>query len=278
MGFVVFLATPILASAFYSLTDFNLFQAPEFVGLDNYRRLLEDDRFNKAVFNTLYLTVIGVPLSLLLALGVAIVLNLPVKGQPLFRAVVYLPAIVPVVVSTYVWRWLLNAQYGYINTMLGWFGLPQPLWLQDPGWTKPAILVIGFWMVGGTSIIYLAALQGVPTELREAARVDGAGPVARFRHVDLPFISPVTLFQVIVMLIISMQVFTQPFLLAQTRLNSASGGPDDSLLTYSMYIFQNAFGFLKMGYASAMAWVLFLATMLVTSVILWTSKRWVHYD
>lgn len=278
LGFAAFIATPIALSAYYSFTDFNIFQAPTWVGLDNYTALLGTERFWKAAFNTVYLTVIGVPLGLVLALAIALVLNLPIRGQALYRAVVYLPSIVPLVVGVYVWRWLLNAQYGYINAALGALGLPQPLWLDDPTWTKPAVLLIGFWMVGGTAIIYLAALRNVPPELYEAATLDGAGALARFRHITWPTISPITLFQLVVGVIGGLQIFTQPYLLAQDGFNSGGGGAQDSMLTLGTYIFQTAFTQFRMGYASAIAWLLFLVTLLVSGLVLAGSRRWVHYD
>lgn len=277
IGGSVFIAYPVLASAFYSFTDFNLFQEPSFVGLDNYARMGEDTMFWKAVTNTVVLTVFGVPLTIVIALAGAHVLNLPVRGQPIYRALVYLPTIVPAVVGGYLWRWLLNTQYGFINYFLGLLHLPQPEWLEQPDWGKPAILLMCLWTVGGTMIIYLAALKEVPRELYEAAEIDGAGWFTRFRYVTWPTISPVTLFQVIVTVIAYLQIFTQPYLLTQTRGNGAAAGPGQSMISYAMYLYQNAFVFLKMGYASAMAWVLFLVTLLIALVLLWSSKRWVHY-
>jgi len=277
IGFSIFIAYPIAASAYYSFTDFNLFQAPEWVGFDNYTELAGDNVFWTALVNTLILTVTGVPLSIILGIAGAHLLNFPVRGQPLYRALVYLPTIVPIVVGGYLWRWLLNAQYGFINYFLSLFGISGPGWLVEPEWTKPAIVMMSLWTVGGTMIIYLAALKDVPHELYEAAELDGAGAISRFRHITWPTISPVTLFQVIVNLIAWLQIFTQPYLLSQTRLNAASGGPGNSMLTYAMYLFQNAFSFLKMGYASAMAWILFLITLAITIVILVSARRWVHY-
>ncbi|MBN9344660.1 MAG: sugar ABC transporter permease, partial [Devosia sp.] len=256
--------------------DFNLFQSPDWVGLQNYERLAQDSSFWKALANTFVLTATGVPLSIGIGIAGAHLLNLPVRGQPLFRALVYLPTIVPVVVGGYLWRWMLNSQYGFINYFLGLLGITGPGWLVQPEWTKPAIVLMTLWTVGGTMIIYLAALKDVPGELYEAAEIDGAGPFSRFLHITWPTISPVTLFQVIVNVIAWLQIFTQPYLLAQTRLNNASSGPGESMLTYAMYLFQNAFSFLKMGYASAMAWILFLLTLAVTLVILIGSRRWVH--
>lgn len=277
IGFVVFIAYPIVASAFYSFTDFNLFQAPEWVGLANYERMATDETFWIALWNTLYMTVFGVPLAIGIAIMGAHLLNFPVRGQPLYRAMIYLPSIVPVVVGGYLWRWLLNAQYGFVNHFLGLVGITGPSWLQEPEWGKPAIILMSLWTVGGTMIIYLAALKDVPRELFEAAEMDGAGWFARFRHITWPTLSPVTLFQVIVSIIGYLQIFAQPYLLSQTRLNSVGSGPGQSMLSYAMYLFQNAFVFLKMGYASAMAWVLFLITLIITLIVLGTSKKWVHY-
>lgn len=277
IGFAVFIAYPILASFRYSFTDFNLFQEPQSVGLDNYARMLSDERLWQSLGNTLYLTALGVPLTIVIALAGAHVLNMPVRGQPLFRALVYLPTIVPVVVGGYLWRWLLNAQYGFVNHGLNLLGIPGPLWLENPDWSRPAIVLMSLWTVGGTMVIYLAALKDVPADLYEAAAIDGAGTWRRFTHITWPALSPVTLFQVIVTLIGFLQIFAQPYLLTQTRLNTSSGGPEDTMLSYAMYLFQNAFVFLKMGYASAMAWVLFLITLVITAVLLLTSRRWVHY-
>ncbi|WP_348787334.1 sugar ABC transporter permease [Leifsonia sp. NPDC080035] len=277
VGFAVLYGYPILASAYYSFTDFNLFQAPQWVGLDNYTGLFDDPNFWKSLWNTLYLTIFGVPIALAIALAGAHLLNFPVRGQPLYRALVYLPSIVPMVVGGYLWRWLLNTQYGFVNYFLSLFGVDGPNWLQEPDWSKPSILLMTWWTVGGTMIIFLAALKDVPHELYEAAELDGAGAWRRFTNVTWPVISPITLFQVIVSLIGFLQIFTQPYLLSQERLNSASAGPGGSMLTYAMYLYQNAFVFLKMGYASAMAWILFLVTLVVTLIVLATSKRWVHY-
>jgi len=281
LGFLVFTAGPIVASAYYSLTTFNLFQAPDFVGLDNYQKLMNDGNFRQSVFNTAYLTVIGLPMSLVLALISAMVLTLPVRGQALYRAIVYLPSIVPTIVATYVWRWMLTGPWGLVNYLLSLVHVPFPPWLGDPEWTKPAAILISFWTIGGMTIIYLAALKNVPRDLYQAAEVDGAGPWRKFIDITLPSISPVTLFLLIVGVIAWLQIFAQPYLLVQSGgsgfYNAVTGGPGNSLLTFTMYLFENAFVFLKMGMASAMAWMLFVVTMLVTAIILLTSRNWVHY-
>lgn len=278
LGFLIFQLYPILASGYYSLTEYNLFTDPIWIGLENYREIFADERFYTSLLNTLYMTVFGVPLGLGLALICALALNAPSRLQPLYRAIVYLPTVVPVVAATYLWRWLLNSQYGYVNQILGWFGLYQPLWQEDPFWTKPALILIGFWTVGGTTIIYLAALKEVPRTYYEAAEIDGASWWSKFWHITWPAISPVTLFQLIIGVIASLQYFTQAYLFAQERLNTSSGGPSDSLLMYGMYIFQNAFVYLDMGYASALAWLLFVLSLVLTIVILGFASRWVHYE
>ncbi len=276
VGFLFLFAYPIAASAYYSFTDFNLFQSPTWVGWDNYAQMFENPTFWQSLGNTLYLTVVGVPLAIVISLAGAHLLNFPVRGQPLYRALVYLPSIVPIVVGGYLWRWLLNTQYGFFNYILSWFGIDGPAWLTDADWTRPAILLMSFWTVGGTTIIYLAALKDVPQQLYEAAELDGAGAWRKFLNVTWPMISPVTLFQVIVTLIAFLQIFTQPFILSQQRLNTPSAGPDGSMLTFAMSLYQNAFVFLKMGYASGMAWILFLVTLTITLVVLATSRKWVH--
>ncbi len=278
IGFLVFQAYPIAASGYYSFTEYGLFDDPVWIGLENYRELLDDDRFYKGIYNTLYMTVIGVPLGLALALVCALALNSPSRLQPLYRAVVYLPTVVPVVAATYLWRWLLNSQYGYVNVLLGNLGLPQPLWQEDPFWTKPALVLIGLWTIGGTTIIYLAALKEVPRSYYEAAEIDGANWWSKFWNITWPAISPVTLFQLIIGVIASLQYFTQAYLFAQQRLNVASGGPEDSLLMYGMYVFQNAFSYLDMGYASALAWILFMISLVMTLIILGFASKWVHYE
>ena len=247
------------------------------MGFHNYQALFNDPRFYKSLYNTMYLTIVGVPLGLALALLCALALNVNVRGQPIYRAILYLPTVVPVVAATYLWRWLLNAQYGYINQLLQGLHLGQPLWLQDPIWTKPALILIGLWGVGTTTIIYLAALQEVPKMYYEAAAIDGANWLQKFWNITWPAISPVTLFQLVIGLLGSFQYFTQAYVLAQTSLNSPSGGPEDSMLMYGLYLFQNAFVYLKMGYASAMAWILFAISLAVTWFVLHFSRRWVHY-
>jgi multiple sugar transport system permease protein len=277
IGFTVFIAYPIIASLKYSFTNYNLFQTPVNVGLGNYATMLHDSRLITSVENTLLFAGVGVPLNIGLALAGAHLLNLPLRGQPLYRAMVYLPTIVPVVVGAYLWRWLLNPQYGFVDHLLRAAHLPDPNWLLEPGWARTAVIILSVWTVGGTMIVYLAGLREVPMDLYEAASLDGAGVLAKFRHITWPSLTPITLFQTIVLTIAYLQIFAQPYLLAQSRLNEATAGPGDSMLSYSMYLFQSAFVNLKMGYASAMAWVLFVFTMLLTFALLGSARKWVHY-
>ncbi|RZA11570.1 MAG: sugar ABC transporter permease [Proteobacteria bacterium] len=279
IGFVLLYSWPILASGYYSLTDFSLFKAPRFVGLANYERMLNDDKFWKSLYNTLYFTFVGVPVDIAISLAGAHILNMKLRGQALWRALIYLPSIVPVVAAGFLWRWLLNAQYGFVNEIARWFGLPQPNWLLDSAWGGISVLILMLWTVGGTMLIYLAALKDVPVDLYEAAELDGASHWRRFVDITWPMVSPVTLFQIIVLLIAFLQVFTQPFVLSKDPGLTAQSaiGPGDSMLTYSIYLFQNAFMFLKMGYASAMAWVLLFVTLGITLLVLWSARKWVFY-
>ncbi|MFT8593796.1 MAG: sugar ABC transporter permease [Bifidobacterium sp.] len=282
VGFVLLIGYPMIASAFYSFTEFSIFTSPKWVGMQNFLQLSSDSTFWKALFNTIILTLIGVPATIVIGLLGAHILNFSIRGQAVWRGLVYLPVIVPMVVSSYLWRWMLNSKYGFVNSTLAFFHLPQPDWLTEPAWGKPAILLIALWTTGQTIIIYLAALRDVPKDLYEAAQLDGAGAWKRFLYITWPQLTPITLFQIIVVMISYLQVFTQPYLLTQSTAvgngSAASGGPGNSMLSLSMYLFQNAFTYLKMGYASAMAWVLFIITLVITLLLILSSRRWVHYD
>ena len=273
IGLVLFTIGPMIASLYYSFTDFNIMTAPKWVGMHNYQSVFADPRFYKSLENTAYLTFIGVPLGLAFALGVALILNLkeaPARG--LARALSYIPAIIPSAVVAYLWRWMFNGRYGLINVVLTKLGIPAPNWLLDPAWTRPAVILISLWTVGGTTVIYLAALRDVPRELMEAAALDGCGVLRRFRYVTLPAIAPVTVFQLIAGLLGGLQNFTIPYLLGSGGFNMSTGGPDETWLTYAVYLYQNAFSYFKMGYASALAWILFIIALILTAVILRLSK------
>jgi multiple sugar transport system permease protein len=274
LGFLAFTLYPTISSFYYSLTDFSLIKPPVWVGLANYRQLLgSDPDFRHALANTLFMTCFGVPLQLLWGFFTALLLNLPVRGQPLFRTIYLLPSVMPVVASALLWIWILNPQLGPVNYLLEALHLPSPNWFGDPVWTKPSLIIMTLWAIGSTTVIYLAGLQGIPQELYEAASIDGAGTLRKLWHITVPLVSPITLFNLITGLIWSLQIFTEAFVIG----GGASGGAQGSLLFYAVYLYSNAFSYLKMGYASAMAWILFVITLTVSLILLRTSRRWTHY-
>jgi multiple sugar transport system permease protein len=272
IGFTVFIAYPILASLYYSFCSYDAIRPPHWVGLQNYQRLFtQDDLFWKSLWNTLYMVLFGLPLSIAASLGIALLLNQKVKGMAFYRTLYYLPSITPVIATSILWLWLLNPEMGLVNVLLQHLGIPHPpAWLTDPLWAKPALILMGLWAAGGSMVIYLAGLQDVPVSLYEAASLDGAGRLAQFRHVTLPMLTPVLLFNLIMGLIGSFQYFTQAYVMT-------NGGPEDSTTFYALHLFNRAFQDFKMGYASAMAWVLFLLTLACALVIFRTSARWVYY-
>ena len=282
IGFLAFSLYPICISFYYSLCDFNIFQAPKWVGLDNYSQLFADEKFFKSLWNTFYMVFLATPINLIAALLLAVILNQKIKALSVFRTIFYLPSIVPTVASSLLWLWILNPQSGIINQGLKLLGLPQPNWLTDPVFTKPALILMSVWSVGGMMIIFLASLQDVPRSHYEAAQIDGANAVKQFFHITLPAISPVIFFQLIMSIINYFQYFTQAYLLINgssggSGLNAESGGAENSLLFYSLYLFHNAFGYFKMGKASAMAWILFVIVLVITAIIFKTQDRWVTY-
>jgi multiple sugar transport system permease protein len=277
IGVLAFLAYPMVASLYYSFTRYDIPLDPIWVGLANYTRLLTSDRFfPKALWNSAYLTVIGIPIQLIFALFCAMLLNLKIRGQAIWRTIYVLPTLMPAVVTAILWNWILNPNLGLVNNVLKMFGITGPLWFANADWAKPSIIIMLTWGVGGMTIIYLAALQGVPAELYEAAELDGAGSWGRFANVTLPMISPVTLFQLITSILWSLQFFTAAYIIGGGGGNP--GAPQGSLLFYGLYLYVQAFEYLRMGYASAMAWILFVISVLVTVIVLRGSSRWTHYD
>lgn len=264
IGLSVFTVYPVAASLFYSFCDYSILKSPVWIGGENYAQLWADDVFWRSLRNTLFYAGLSVPLGTGVALGLALLLNNQVRGLTFFRVCFYLPSIVPIVASAMLWTWILNGQFGLLNAVLGpvlgVFGVEPPLWLSDPAWAKPALILMSLWGVGNAMVIYLAGLQGVPVHLYEAAAIDGAGAWQRFRHVTVPMLAGVIYFNVIMAIIGALQVFTQPFIIAALSGggDGTSGSPARSTLFYSIYLFSTAFYDLRMGYASAMAYVLFL--------------------
>jgi multiple sugar transport system permease protein len=271
-GFVGLLLVPIGLSFYYSLCDYSLLQPPLYVGLDNYRDLLADEVFWKSLGNTAYYAAMALPGGLLVSLGLALALNVRTAGQSVYRTIVFLPSLVPVVASAMVWLWLFNAKLGLINSVLAMAGVEGPGWLTDPRWAMPALAIMSLWGVGHTVVIYLAGLQDVPVELYEAAAMDGAGPWRRLWHVTLPLLSPVIFFNLVMAIIQALQVFTIPYIM------TPGGNPARATYFYTMYLYDNAFTYPKMGYASAMAWIQLAIILALTALAFWSARKWVHYQ
>lgn len=274
VGFLALTVGPMLASLYFSFTSYDLFTAPQWVGIQNYVDLLTaDGQFRHAMFNTFYFVALGLPLNLIVALATALLLNERLKGITLFRAVYYVPSLVPAVASGVLWISLFDPQYGMLDAVLRFLHLPPIDWLIDPRWIKPAIIITLLWGVGGGMIIYLAGLQNIPEHLYEAAKIDGAGAWSRFRHVTLPLLTPSILFQLIIGLIGTFQLFDQIYVLTSNR-------PGEDSITFMYYLFQTAFGSEtnQMGYASAQAWIFFAIVMAATGLVFKTSARWVFYE
>jgi len=277
IGFVVFTVGPMIASMVLSFTDCDAIpMTPDaFVGGANYARMVEDPRVWISLSNTLFFTVLYVPLSMSLALGLATLLDRVVRGAGIFRTAFYLPNITPAVAVGGLFLLLLNGQQGIVNQVLRSIGIPAPSWLNDPAWIKPGIVMMMLWSIGGTVVIYFAALRNVPRELYEAATVDGAGAWARFRSITVPFISGALFFTLIINTIAALQLFSEVYTMFFGR--QTSGASERSALFYVIYIFRNAFEFKKMGYASALAWLLFVVIVVISIIQVRASRRFVYY-
>jgi multiple sugar transport system permease protein len=273
IGLAVFTVYPVAASLYYSFCDYDVLSKPVWVGLLNYTDMASDRVFWQSVGNTLVFNLIALPLGLVAALALALLLNQPVRARGAFRAVYYLPSLVPAVASAMIWLWILNGRLGLLNTALGAVGIHHPpQWLADPAWTKPSLALMSLWGCGNTVVIYLAALQGVPRSLIEAAMIDGASAWDRLVSVTLPAISPVIYFNLIIGIIGGLQVFVPAFVMW------GGGGPNRSVLFYALYLYQNAFEYRQMGYACAMAWMLCLLILALTWLASLSSRRLVHYQ
>ena len=274
IGFLIFTLWPLASSIYFSFTKYDVVSSPQWVGLDNYRRLFTDDRrFIVSIKNSLIYTALYVPLHVITALAISLLLNQARRMSGIYRTLYYLPSITPTVATAYLWIWILNPNDGIVNRTLRAMNLPAPAWTVDPFWTKPTIVVSQLWLMGGAMIIFLAGLKGVPQELYEAARLDGAGVWHRLRDVTIPMLSGVIFFVTTISIINAIQVFTQGYVMFDK-----DGGPRNSALFIVMYLFKRAFEFFQMGYASAIAWVLFLIIVAVTLVQFRLSKRWLYYE
>lgn len=272
IGFVLFMGGPIVASLVLSFFRWKLIEPPVFVGLDNYVEMFTaDPLFPQSLKVTGLYVLIAIPAGQLLALWLALLLNQKIRFLGFWRSLFYLPSVIGGVAVTVLWLWMYQPDYGIINSLLEVVGLKGPNWLYSESWSLPALMIKSLWGVGGSMVIYLAGLQGVPQELQEAAQVDGAGEVQMFFKITLPMISPVIFFNVIMAVILGIQTFVEPYLMT-------AGGPSNTTLFLGLYLYQAAFRFLKMGYASAMAWIMFIIIMTVTLLQFKFSERWVYYE
>lgn len=271
IGFLGFTLYPIASSFYYSFTRYDLLRDPVFLGLDNYINLLTDDEdFRTVAYNTLWWVVFSAPLGVLSAFLMALLLNTSIVARSFFRAVFFFPSIVPVVVTAFVWQFLLNVQYGAVNSTLQFLGLPIVPFLSNPDIVKPTLVMIHMWAQGAAMVIFLATLQDVPRSLYEAATMDGANAFRRLWNVTIPMVSPVILFNMVMSFIGGFQYFTLPWLLTQ-------GGPNQATEFYSLFLYRNAFIYLRMGKANALAWLLFVVIILFTTILFRASGRWVYY-
>jgi multiple sugar transport system permease protein len=271
IGFVLWTIGPMIASLVIAFTNWDLITSPEFVGLRNFETLIKDDLSWQALKVTFIYAFTAVPLSIVIGMLLALLLNAKIRGQNFYRTAFYLPSVLSGVAVALLWRWLFSTEFGLFNTLLYYVGIRGPSWLGDPGWALPSLVFMSLWGVGAGTIIYLAGLQGIPTDLYEAAEVDGAAGWRRFWNITIPMMTPVLFFQLVTGIILALQVFTQAFIMT-------SGGPNNATLFYLLYLYRNAFEYFRMGYASALAWVLFMFILALTLVLYRSSNYWVYYE
>lgn len=271
IGFGVFMLYPLVASIYYSFCDYSVLKPPVWIGGENYAELMGDEVFWLTLKNTAIYAAFALPLGMVVAIGLAMLLNTKVKGMTFYRTVFFLPSLVPMVSLAVLWLWVLNGEHGVLNEVLRLVGIQGPNWLGDVAWSKPSLVLLGVWGVGNAVLIYLAGLQDVPVSLLEAAELDGASAWGKTRNVTIPMISPVILFNLIMGIIGTLQVFTVPYVMFP------GGSPARSTYFYAMYLFDNAFRYNKMGYASAMGWIMFLVILALTMLALKLSEKHVHY-
>lgn len=272
IGFLVFMGFPILYSLYLSFTSYNIYSPPKWIGLHNYRVMFtQDPLFFKSLGNTLYYVALSVPLNTILGVLIAVLMNQKVFGIRAFRTIYFLPSVVSGVAVALLWQWILDGNFGLLNTFLANFGIVGPGWLTDEAWAKPSMVLMNLWAVGGTMIIYLAGLQGVPRSLYEASIVDGAGRIRQFWNITIPMLTPTIFYNVIMGVLGGFQIFIQAYIMT-------GGGPNNSTMFYALHLYNKAFKDLQMGYASALAWVLLIISLALTLIIFKTSSRWVYYE
>lgn len=273
LGLLVFYAYPLLSSIYYGFTSYSILSPGEFVGLENYKELASDTVFLKSVSNTLIFTVMSVPVNILLGIAIALLLNANIAGRGIYRTIFFIPTLVPVVATATVWKWILNSNYGLLNNIIGVFGIDPIPWLASAQWSKISLVIISAWGIGQAIVVNLSGLQDISREYYEAADIDGANAFQKARRITLPLLTPVIFYNVVMGMINALQIFTLPYTITR-----GEGSPTHSLTFYVMYLYNNAFGYMKMGYASAMAWILFVIILLMTLLVFRSSKKWVHYQ
>ncbi|MCS7222791.1 MAG: sugar ABC transporter permease [Anaerolineae bacterium] len=271
LGFLLWFLVPASTAVWLTFTDWNMINPPKFIGLDNIRELFRDKLFLQALKVTTNYTIISVPLGLVMSFLLALLMNTKVRGISFFRTVYYLPSIVPAVANAVLWVWILNTEFGLLNVLLRSIGLPKIRWLQEPEWAMPALILMSLWGLGGSMVVYLAGLQGIPEVYYEAAEIDGAGRWDKLVHVTIPLMSPVIFFNLVMGVIGSFQVFTAGYLVT-------NGGPQNATLFYVLYLYRNGFQYLKMGYAATLAWVLFFIILALTLLIFKYIGSMVYYE
>jgi multiple sugar transport system permease protein len=280
IGFVLFTVGPMVFSLYASFTRYNITTPPQWIGTANYTALFNDPRFYLSLTNTFWMVIVKIPLVIVASIAIALLLNMELPGAKTFRAIFYLPNVLAGVAAIFLWRWIL-APDGLLNRSLEVIGINGPAWFNDPAWTKPGVVVMGMWWIGGNILIYLASLKGIPAQLYEAAEIDGATGWSKTWFITLPMLSPTIFFQIVTGIIGAFQIFTTAYIISADQV--ANGGPGQSLLFYVLYLYNRAFGRsgaggFQMGYASAMAWVLFVIILAITLLQLWLARRWVYYE
>ncbi|MER2173720.1 MAG: sugar ABC transporter permease [Carnobacterium sp.] len=274
IGFAIFMLGPMLFSFIGSFTNYNLTSRMDYIGLDNFKRMFTlDELFWKSLYNTAYYVLFNVPLTAVGSVLLAVLLNQRVRGISIFRTIFYLPAILSGVAVYVLWMQMLSPSSGLVNVVLSWFSIDGPAWLFDPNWTKPALILMKLWSVGGAMLLYLATLQNVPNQLYESAEIDGASAFARFRHITLPMITPIIFYDVVTSTIGAFQIFQEAYVMSE----SGTNGPANSLLFYNLHMWNKAFVAFDMGYAMAMSMILFVIVLSLTFINMKLAPRWVHY-
>jgi multiple sugar transport system permease protein len=271
VGFVAFLVYPIVANVWYSFTDYSGFGEAEFIGLDNYSRMRGDDLFWKSLYNTLYYTLLAVPIGVIVAITLALAMNQKVREIPVYRAAIFLPSVLPIFALSFIFIWILNPRYGLVNHALRAVGGESINWLGDPTWARLSIVMLAQLGAGQYALIFLAGMRAIPATLYEAAMIDGASALRRFRHITLPLLTPLILYDIIIGLGLGLQIFTQAYIITE-------GGPNNATLFYVLYLYRQAFRYGDFGYAAAMCWVLFLISLVLAIAVFRMARRWVHYE